>query len=245
MTDFLPRAILLDFYGTVVEDADIPFGKICDNISQTSNLRVTAVEIASYWSNLSRELCNQSFGARYCSQKELELLSVQRVLQHFEAELDADALTESLYAYWAHPTIFPESKEVLAKCKIPVCLVSNIDNAELQSALRHNVLRFDLVVTSEDCRAYKPRSEIFEKALSLLDLSPEEVLHVGDSLNNDVRGAKSQGIRVLWINRKKREVSCADETPDYISNDLTGLLNFFEGKDAAESGQHNDHLLRL
>jgi len=237
VTDFLPRAILLDFYGTVVAEDDVPFRKICDEISQVSNLRATAVEIAAYWSRLFHELCDRSYGARFRSQKELVLLSLKQVLQHFEAVLNAEALSQSLYEYWAHPTIFPESKEVLAKCQIPICVVSNIDNAELQSAIRHNDLRFDWVVTSEDCRAYKPRSEVFEKALSLLGLSPGEVLHVGDSLNSDVRGAKSKGIRVLWINRKKREVSHADETPDYIATDLTGLSSFLGVKDAAGSGQ--------
>ena len=230
MTEFRPHAVLLDFYGTVVEEADVPFRKICDEISQVSHLRATAVEIASYWIRLSRELRDRSYGASFRPQRELELLSLQHILRHFEADIDTEALSESLYEYLAHPTILRESKEVLAKCQIPVCLVSNIDNAELQSALRYNNLHFDWVVSSEDCRAYKPRSEIFEKALSLVGLSPGEVLHVGDSLTNDVNGAKSQGIRVLWINRKRREVSPADKNPDYTSTDLTGLLRFLESK---------------
>ena len=237
MRAFIPRAILLDFYGTVVEEDNVPISKICNEITQASHRRAKATEIASYWSHLFRELCNQSFGTGFQTQKELELLSLKQVLQHFEAVLDAEALSQNLYEYWMHPIIFPESKEALAKCHLPICLVSNIDNAELQSALRHNNLHFDRVVTSEDCRAYKPRSELFEKALSLLGLSSGEVLHVGDSLNSDVRGARAQGIRVLWINRNKRKASGADETPDYTSTDLTGLLNFIEGKDGLESRQ--------
>jgi len=227
-------AILLDFYGTVVEEDDIPVGKICDEISEVSPLTVTAAEIGSYWGCVFGQLCSRSFRTTFRSQKELERLSLQRVLQHFEADLDSDALSQILYEYWTHPTIFPESREVLAKCTIPICLVSNIDNAELQSALKHNNLCFDWVVTSEDCRAYKPRGEMFEKALSLLDLPAGKVLHVGDSFSSDVCGAKSQGILVLWINRKKKQVSCVDEAPDYISTDLTGLLNILKEKNPAD-----------
>jgi 2-haloacid dehalogenase/putative hydrolase of the HAD superfamily len=108
---------------------------------------------------------------------------------------------------------------------LPICLVSNIDNAELDSALRYNKLHFDLIVTSEDCRAYKPRREMFEKALLLLGLSREEVLHVGDSLGSDVRGAKAWGIPVLWLNRKNRPIPTGASAPDYITADLEGLLN--------------------
>lgn len=230
MTDFMPLGILLDFYGTVVEEDDILIGRICDEISKASPLAVAAREIASYWSRMFSQLCYQSFGAAFRSQKELEQLSLQRVLERFEADLDSSALSRILYEYWAHPAIFPESKGVLAQCKVPICLVSNIDNAELLSALEHNKLCFDWIVTSEDCRAYKPRGEMFERALSLVGLEAGEVLHVGDSLGSDVGGAKSQGIPVLWINRKGRQLSPADEAPDYTSAGLTGLLKFLGEK---------------
>jgi len=221
---FSPSALLLDFYGTVVEEDDILIGKICDEISKASPFVVTAAKVGSYWGQVFDQLCYKSFGSTFRSQKELERLSLQCVLQRFEADLDTDALSQILYEYWAHPTIFPEGKEVLAQCRIPICLVSNIDNAELQSALKHNNLHFDLVVTSEDCRAYKPRGEMFQEALSLLGLSTGDVLHVGDSLGSDVRGAKAQRIPVLWINRKERRVPCGVEAPDYVSSDLPGLL---------------------
>jgi 2-haloacid dehalogenase/putative hydrolase of the HAD superfamily len=220
---FLPHALLLDFYGTVVEDDDVPIGQICDRIVEASPLAVTSAEIGSYWGRVFGQMCAESFGSTFRSQKELERLSLQCVLQHFECDLDPDALSQVLYEYWSCPVPFPESKEVLARCRMPICLVCNIDNAELESALRYNDLRFDFVVTSEDCRAYKPRGEMFDKALSLLDLSRKEVLHIGDSLSSDVRGAKSLRIPVLWINRKNRQAPEGEDAPDYISTDLRGL----------------------
>ncbi len=220
----LPRIILMDFYGTVVEEDDVPIGEICSQIAALSPLGVSAGEAASYWSDVFRRLCSESYGATFQTQRELELVSLKHILRHFETDLDAEALSEALYEYWSHPRIFPESKEVLAQCRVPICVVSNIDNVDLESALKHNNLRFDWVVTSEDCRAYKPRGEVFERALSIVGVSGDEVLHAGDSFNSDVRGAKRQGIPVLWVNRKNRVVSGTDETPDYVSSDLTGLL---------------------
>ena len=225
----LPNALLLDFYGTVVEEDEVPIGKICVRIAEASLLSATSAEIGSYWGRVFGQMCAESFGSAFRSQRKLERLSLQRVLRHFECDLDPDALSQVLFEYWSRPALFPESKEVLAQCRIPICLVSNIDDAELQSALRHNDLRFDLVVTSEDCRAYKPRSEMFEKALSLLGMLREEVLHIGDSLGSDVRGAKSFGVPVLWINRKNRQSPDGEDAPDYISTDLRGLLSILHG----------------
>ena len=118
---------------------------------------------------------------------------------------------------------------MLERCDVPVCLVSNIDNAELRSALWNVGLSFDHVVTSEDCRSYKPRPEMFARALSVLELEPDEVLHVGDSFGSDVRGAHAVGIPVLWINRGGRPAPSADVTPDYVASDLTGLLAVLDG----------------
>jgi 2-haloacid dehalogenase/putative hydrolase of the HAD superfamily len=225
---FLPRALLLDFYGTIVEEDAVHIGEICHRIAEASPLAVTPEEIGDHWSRVFSRMCFQSSGNGFKPQKELERLSLLQVLQRFRSDLDPDALSRILVGYWAQPRIRPESREVLAQCRIPICLVSNIDNAELGSALRYNDLAFDEVVTSEDCKAYKPRPEIFDKALALLDLSAAEVLHVVDSLGSDVRGASALGIRVLWINRRAGQAPTGHAAPDYEAPDLRGLLSFLK-----------------
>ena len=207
----------------MVKEDDTVIDEICRKIALASPSEATATEIASYWGHVFGQSCFESAGATFRSQRELARLSLQSVLRHFEADLDSDALSQIQFEYWPRPTIFPESREVLARCTMPICLVSNIDNADLRLALNHNDLRFDWIVTSEDCRAYKPRGEMFKKALSLLDLSPGETLHVGDSFSSDVRGASTQGIPVLWINRRGKQVPTGEDRPDSAA-DLRGLL---------------------
>ncbi len=225
-----PRAILLDFYGTVVAEDDVPISQICRQIAESSSRGPTPGEVGDYWGQQFSQLCYESIGPSFRAQKDLELISLQCVLEHFAAELDANILSQVLYEYWRRPEILPESRTALAQCNVPICLVSNIDNAELDSALRHNGLSFESIVTSEDCRAYKPRAIIFEKALAMLGMTAREVLFVGDSLGSDVRGAKELDMPVLWINKKRISVPSGDLAPDYVSNDLTGLLDVLNGK---------------
>jgi 2-haloalkanoic acid dehalogenase type II len=225
-----PQAILLDFYGTVVEEDDAYIGRICREVAAASPLHPSVSEVGAHWSCLFGQMCNDSFDAAFRTQEEIERRSLGRVLQHFQAGVDGKALSHILIAYWAAPTLFPESVSVLSQCRVPVCLVSNIDNRELDLALEHTGLSFDWVVTSEDCRAYKPRSAMFKRALSLLNVHPEDVLHVGDSLGSDVRGAKTLGMPVLWINRRERSTPSAN-APDYSAPDLTGLSDFLIERD--------------
>jgi len=45
---------------------------------------------------------------------------------------------------------------------------------------------------------------VFQKALERLGLQPHDVLHVGDSDVDDVKGAQAAGLRVAWVNRDGR-----------------------------------------
>jgi FMN phosphatase YigB (HAD superfamily) len=63
------------------------------------------------------------------------------------------------------------------------------------------------------------------KALSIIGLSKNEVLHIGDSYQNDVLGAKSAGIPVFWINRKKKKLNPEDIAPEFVSHTLNEVLD--------------------
>ena len=72
--------------------------------------------------------------------------------------------------------------------------------------LAHIGVKPDGIFTSEDARSYKPDSGLFRYALEKTGLLPEEVIHIGDSLSCDVKGASGAGIKAVWLNRSGREV---------------------------------------
>jgi len=59
----------------------------------------------------------------------------------------------------------------------------------------------DGVVTSAQVGARKPAPAIFERGLALAGCGPEEAVHVGDSLEEDVAGARAAGIRAVLVRR--------------------------------------------
>jgi putative hydrolase of the HAD superfamily len=59
----------------------------------------------------------------------------------------------------------------------------------------------DAVVTSAEVGVAKPGRAIFESALRLARAEPGEAVHVGDSLENDVAGARAAGIRPVLVAR--------------------------------------------
>lgn len=63
---------------------------------------------------------------------------------------------------------------------------------------------FECVVYSQGVRAEKPSPAIFAAALERLGLPPAAVLHVGDSLREDVEGALGCGMQARLLDRSGR-----------------------------------------
>ena len=101
-------------------------------------------------------------------------------------------------------------------------IVSNADHEHL--AAWTFTVPVEFVLVSEEVGAYKPDRRVFQRALERLGLEPHEVLHVGDSDVDDVRGARMAGLRVAWVNRAGRRRRPDVPPPDFEITDLTGLL---------------------
>ena len=224
-----PKALLFDFYGTIVEEADQYVDRVCNIISQNIEVQMSGIEMWGYWYNTHMLMCNGAFGDSFRSQKEIAKSSLQVLLNKVNCSLDIEELIKIIYQFWESPKILKGSKEVLSRCDRPLCVVSNIDNKEIYAALEMHDLHFQHVITSELCKAYKPRKEVFGKSLELLNLAPEEVLYVGDSYLIDVIGAKSAGIPVMWLNRRDKKVSTGEILPDNVIRDLNELFVFIDG----------------
>ena len=59
----------------------------------------------------------------------------------------------------------------------------------------------DAVVSSAVVGAAKPDPAPFRRALELAGAAPGDALHVGDSLENDVAGARAAGVRAVLVDR--------------------------------------------
>ena len=86
--------------------------------------------------------------------------------------------------------------------KIPLVILSNASNDQIQ----HNVAQlgapFHRVYTAQQAQAYKPRLRAFEYMLDQLGCGPQDILHVSSSLRYDLMSADDLGIKnKVFVNR--------------------------------------------
>lgn len=109
---------------------------------------------------------------------------------------------------------FPDTNpalEVLRKLGYRLGVLSNIDDDLLAGTLEHFSVEFDLVVTAEQVRSYKPAHPHFVAARDRL--RGQRWLHAAQSYFHDIVPARELDIPVVWVNRKGESPS-GDARPD-------------------------------
>lgn len=214
------KALFVDFYGTIVHEDGEVIKKITDIIQNTGVVEDRS-EIDSFWWKDFQNMFQNSYGDTFETQRALEERSLEHTLAEFQSTADVKELSNLMFEHWVKPPIFEDSKEFFEKSMLPIYIVSNIDTDDINRAIEYHNLKPAKVFTSEDARAYKPRKELFELALKKTGLTPEEVIHIGDSISSDVKGASALGIHTLWLNRFGKEV------PDGVKS-ISSLLQIFD-----------------
>jgi 2-haloacid dehalogenase/putative hydrolase of the HAD superfamily len=110
---------------------------------------------------------------------------------------------------------FKETNPTLAKIakKFKVGLISNIDDKLLGQTRRHIPLDFDLVVTAQQVRSYKPDPAHFTECERRIG-GKKGWVHIAASYYHDVEPCIKKKIPVIWVNRSKQVLDAGAKKPD-------------------------------
>jgi 2-haloacid dehalogenase len=86
-------------------------------------------------------------------------------------------------------------------------------------------VEFDVVVTAQQVRSYKPTLRNFEAARARMGVGRDGWLHVAESLYHDIGPANRLGIKSVWVDRPARGggTRVTDAVPDIVVPDLAAL----------------------
>ena len=220
--------VFIDFYGTVTAGDRRAVEETCARVVRQLGLTLAPAELAVIWGRRFFDALETAYGGAFRNLFDLECETLVATVAPLIGPFDPVPFVTHLKGYWSAPALQPEAKEVLAALDLPVCCVSNADTEDVLAATAQHGLQFDDIVTSEDARSYKPHAGIFHEALAKLNVAPQRVIHVGDSLHSDVGGAKPLGIATAWICREDRIFDVGMGEPDYSIRSLRELHNLVQ-----------------
>jgi 2-haloacid dehalogenase len=136
---------------------------------------------------------------------------------------------DHLNKVWHRLDPWPDSVAGLSRLKerYVISTISNGNVALLTNMAKRAGLPWDLILSAELVRHYKPDPEAYLMAPNLLDLRPDEVMLVAAHLS-DLRAAQTHGLRTAYVLRPlewgpEGEAEPADQSSDLVVEDLTEL----------------------
>ncbi|MGD8329072.1 MAG: HAD-IA family hydrolase [Acidobacteriota bacterium] len=114
----------------------------------------------------------------------------------------------------------------LADAGIRLGILSNIDDDLLAGTRRHLDVDFDLIVTAQQVRSYKPAVAHFERALASVAGGRDRLLHAAQSYFHDVRPARELDITTVWVNRLAELVPPDGPAPNADVTDLDAAVDW-------------------
>jgi putative hydrolase of the HAD superfamily len=192
----MTRAVFLDALGTLVE-LEPPWISLRDmvpaEVSDEQLVEALKAEMAYY-----KEHAHE--GRDEASLAELRERCADLVSRKLGLSVGVDELVAAI-RFSAYPDAIP-ALGGLRDRGLRLVTVSNWD-CSLPRVLDGCGLGelLDGTITSAEVGARKPDPAIFERALVLAGCEPADALHVGDTAEEDVTGARAAGIRPLLIDR--------------------------------------------
>ena len=228
----VPRAVLLDASGTLIEVAR-PLGEIYSRLARDFGGDLDPDTLTAGFRTEFANAPPMAFPGKHGADLDRAERGwwravVERVTGAAGGVPEFDAYFDRLYAHYASAQawrVYPEVPAVLASLRergVALAVVSNFDS-RLTSLLDELGLAafFDAVVCSGEAGAAKPDGAIFIHALAVLGVEAPEALHVGDNPEADYDGARATGLEALLVDRR------ATASHSDVIMDLGGILDRF------------------
>ena len=222
MTAWRPAAITFDCYGTLIDwnrgiEGALAAVPALRGLSEADRRSIRARREAV---ELERFLPSGYRPYREILAESLREAASERGVDVPKSE--AETFAASMGSWPPHADA-PEGLARLRK-RFRLAILSNVDRATLLQSVRLLGVAFDLLVTAEDVRSYKPAHAHWDRALADLRLRPSEVLHVSYTADHDLRPAQALGIPTAWVRRYGVTLP-EDVRPGFAVPDLRALAD--------------------
>jgi 2-haloacid dehalogenase len=230
--DALPvKALIFDVFGTVVDWR----GSVVwegEALGRKKNLNVDWAAFADEWRGRYAPSMDRVRRGElpWTNLDALHRASLEELLEEFGIKGLSEEETDHLNKAWHRLDPWPDSIAGLARLKerYIISTFSNGNVALLTNMAKRAGLPWDLILSAELVRHYKPDPETYLMAPNLLDLRPDEVMLVA-AHPNDLHAAQAHGLRTTYVLRPlewgpEGEAEPADPTFDLVVEDFIELV---------------------
>jgi 2-haloacid dehalogenase len=217
---------MFDQYGTVV-DIQTGLSEVAVDFLKTKGWHGTAYEFTTWWrrTHFENSMIDALLHRERTSNREIGHLLVRHVVNRARIEHTEDEV-RWLVSCIERLKCFPEVPAALARLqtKYQLAVLSNGDPDMLEAARNFHGIPFDAVISVAEANAFKPHRATYEMAARKMGVAMDQVLFVANH-EFDCVGAKAAGMRVAFIDRRRRPFAGWPHQPDLILQSMTALAD--------------------
>ena len=136
----------------------------------------------------------------------------------------------ALVTAWPQMTVFPDVGPALSDLRRDgwrFAILTNCDEDLFAETAPKLPTAFDVVVTAEQVRSYKPDLGHFRKFVEITGATPENWIHIANSWVHDILPAARMGVRSIWVDRDltghpaklaERRITAMRRLPDAVAD---------------------------
>jgi 2-haloacid dehalogenase len=200
--------VTFDVYGTLI-DWEKGVGDAFEKEAKRDGFTLDRDEVIRHFHEISREIEGGSYELYAEVLRRTAVETAKRI--DWPLEPSRSGFLPDSVARWAP---FKETNAQLRKFvnTFETGLISNIDDKLLGQTRRHIPHDFDLVVTAQQVRSYKPDPAHFNECARRIGTKKGWV-HVGSSYYHDVEPCLKMKVPVVWVNRNKETLEPSQKKP--------------------------------
>ncbi|MEK9721217.1 MAG: haloacid dehalogenase type II [Quisquiliibacterium sp.] len=224
-----PQVLAFDVFGTVVDW----HGSITREVNALG-LGVDGAQFATAWRAGYRPAMDRvrRGDLGWTRIDHLHRMILDEVLEKFGLGTMAEDARQQLNKVWHRLAPWPDAVQGLARLKtrFTICTLSNGNLGLLSNMAKHAGLPWDLILSAESFRHYKPDPETYLGVADVFELDPSQVMLVA-AHKDDLQAAKNCGLASAFIERpdefgdRRRDDLGRDHPFDFHATDFMDLAD--------------------
>ncbi len=194
------KAIFMDYTGTMVAEDEPYTRELIGYFIAHSDVKDPKEVLKIVWSKV-KEQESECCGDSFVGLDERTDRILQYCVENHGLKGDLEHMHDVWRKIWVHAPLFDDVKPFMERTKTPIYVLSNDDLCYLEESFKLKGIHPAGIISAETALACKPDKAIFDKALEIAGVAPNEAVHIGDSVTSDVKPAMAMGITPIYISR--------------------------------------------
>ncbi len=216
------KAIFINYKDIVVQDKGVDHGELVKRIISNSHIK-DEKELFQWVFEKETQIKEDSYKETYLSAEVIFLKVLEKTIITYGLKENYDELRTLWMNHWMYGAFYYDVINFLQQCELPVYIVSDVSDQFVRVNLKRNNLHVHGILSSDSIKAYRPRKEVYQKAIELCECKPEEILWVTGFYELDGKYAKEEGLVPVIVDRFGRN----EEADCKVVSRLMDIMRYF------------------